>query len=114
MSRYYQFDVKVAEYDQTCADAIMDALLDECNFDNSTDWWSEVQDSGADQMINVSGRSSLTAGFTEEQFAKRIARDVFKANDGPCRVNVRATYLGDLPFDEYGFGPDEYAELDGK
>ena len=46
---------------------------------------------------------NLCGGETEDQFAKRMAKAIFKANGAPCKVEVVMTCLEDLPCETYTF-----------
>ncbi len=41
----------------------------------------------------------------------RLAMAVFKANGGPCEIEVNATYLEELPYESYRFDRDEYRKM---
>ena len=57
------------------------------------------------------GESSLGGGTSEEEFAESLAHAIWKANAGFCSIRVIATYLEDLPYEDYDFEEDEYVEF---
>ncbi|GAG77948.1 unnamed protein product, partial [marine sediment metagenome] len=50
-------------------------------------------------------------GETEEEFSVRIAKAIWKANNGPCAIDVIATYLETAPTETYTFSVDDYARI---
>ena len=87
MSSYYEMKVVIADYVPGREQAIVEAICQEWNFDEGTidlshPWiWAQSED-------NLHG--------DEEEFAKRLARSIWKANAGPCGVAVRAVCLEDI------------------
>jgi len=64
--------------------------------------------------LNACGQSSLYGGEGEEEFAERLVAAIWKANGAYCSVHVMATYLENLPFDDYCFDESDYARLIGQ
>jgi hypothetical protein len=105
MSRLYQMDLTVRGYRPEQVEAIIAAANGEWS-------WGEdgaLSESGGE--LNGWGDGSLYGGEGEDEFAQRLARAVFIANGGPCEVEVRATYLEELPHEDYTFDGDDYARL---
>jgi len=65
------------------------------------------------ETIEGGGLGSLGGGETAEQFAERLARAVFVANGAPCCVEIRSTYLEDLPYSTHLFEEEDYERLAG-
>lgn len=105
MSRLYEMYVTVKGYKPKRKDDIEDAAKLEWNFDD----WNEYKGT-----MTACGQSTLTGGETEDEFAERFAKAVMEANGGPCEVEVRATYMEDLPNELYTFGKGDYRRLVGK
>ena len=75
-----------------------------CNF-------STYEDADKCQVLIANGEGSLGAGESENEFARRLAEAIFKANDGPLKIEVNATYLEDLPCEIFTFDEDDYEEF---
>jgi hypothetical protein len=95
MSRYYEMDVKVENYNLDHEAAIKAAMREEWNFEDDFEDHDTLDPEKA--VLMLSGRSSLCGGESEEDFATRLSREIWMANKGPCLVEVLATYLEDLP-----------------
>ena len=102
MSRYYSMSVTITGADANRFDPIMAAASAEWKFD---DWYSQKG------VLTASGDAQLVGGETEEQFAERLTKAIWTANEGPCQVGVDATYLDDLPYESHSLGPDDYDRL---
>ena len=102
MSRNYSMMVIVTEpnFDRTAA--IQQAAAGQWDFD---DWH---QDGG--QLFGY-GDGRLCGGETEEEFADRLAKAIWDANGGFCEIEVRTTYLDDLPQVDYCRSEDDYDRL---
>jgi hypothetical protein len=100
MSRYYGMQITIEGYVTTRREEIINAASAEWSFG---DWNVE------NEALGAYGQDNLCGGETEEEFTDRIAAAVWKANEGYCRVEVRATYLEDLPHDNHERGEDDYA-----
>ena len=57
------------------------------------------------------GEGRLGGGESEEEFADRLARAIWNANGAFCEIEVRATYLDDLPYVDYCRDEDDYGRL---
>jgi hypothetical protein len=100
MSRAYEMTVTIAGFKPRLKDKIIDACNEEWTFED--DWF----DSNGE--ITSYGESSLCGGESEDEFAKRLCKAIWKANRGGCRVEVRATYMENLPTEEYTFTASQY------
>ena len=104
MSRAYQMDVYIEGFDRSREDAIKAAAGQEWTFDNWDDDGKELHGYGDD---------SLCAGVGEEEFAKRLGKAIWKANQAFCQITVDATYLELLPHETHCLNEDDYARLMG-
>jgi hypothetical protein len=84
-------DFKPAQYID-----IQSAASEEWAFDD----WRLAKDK---TTMTASAKSHLCGGETENEFARRLAKAIFKANGAPCKVKVLATCLEDLPYESYTF-----------
>lgn len=99
MSRNYHMSLRIIGADSDRFDAIRDAASAEWSFED----WDEFEGT-----LSADGEDQLCAGTSEEDFAARLARAVWTANGGPCEVEVRATYLEELPCETYSFDASDY------
>ena len=97
MSRLYNMDLTVTEFDPSKAEKIMDAANKEWDFGDDITFNEDTN------IIAGSSDGSLGGGETEEKFANRLAKAIFKANKAPCKVSVQATYMENLPYETYVF-----------
>jgi len=106
MSSYYGMDVTVSDYDKLKAKEIVAALAEE---------WPSLQEGLVDCLdydeLSAYGEGRLGGGESEDEFSARVAKAVWTANGKYCRVEVRCTYLEDLPYERYTFDKKNYAEL---
>jgi len=98
MSRLYEMSLVVrgAAVDEN---TISEAADEHWNFE---DW------SSYNKEISAHGQSNLCGGETEEEFAQRLTESIWKANGKFCEVEVIATYLEDLPHENYLFDEEDY------
>jgi hypothetical protein len=92
--------VEIVGFDKGKREDIEAAAAEEWEFDDFS-----YTDSSTDVPSSLSsvGQESLCGGETEDQFARRLAKAVFKANGKPCKVIVRATCLENLPCKTHSF-----------
>ena len=83
-------------------DAVKAAASAEWGFED----WDEFKGT-----LTASADDTLGGGESEEEFAARLAKAVWTANGGPCEVEVRATYLEDLPYEAYVFDASDYERI---
>jgi hypothetical protein len=93
----------VTGFEKPKSKAIIRAAKKEWPFDN-------INELGDEPHIECCGDGYLGGGETEDEFAKRMAQAVFKANGKPCKVHVEATYLDDPPHEDYDFDEDNPPE----
>lgn len=103
MSIFYEMTVTITGYKPIRKDKVIEAAMAEWEIDDFFD-----SDTNA---IQGTGQSNLCGGESEEEFADRIAAAIWKANKGPCEVEVHATYMENLPCDTHTRGAKEYAVL---
>ena len=102
MSRHYAMEVTVVEFAQVRKDQIKAAAQELWNFH----WFCD-----ADTELVGDGESWLTGGESDYGFACRLAKAIWLANGGFCRVAVNATYLESLPYESYELTEAEFARL---
>jgi len=107
MSRYYEMDLCVRRAKPDRVDAIQDAAAEEWSFED----WHVVEYPDNPASFGSSGRDNLCGGEGEEEFAERLAKAIWKANGGYCVVEVRATYLEQVPYETYSFDEEAFAAL---
>ena len=110
MSRYFEMMLGVRGANPDCVDAIKQAAEYEWPFED----WEPLRDPNDTTNFYAEGRDNLCAALGEKEFAVRLARAVWEANGAYCDVEVRATYLGELPCETYRFDEDEYEDLVGQ
>lgn len=101
MSRFYEMQVEVRDFDTTKKDAILTALQKLWPFDNTYETGEPVN------YISVDGNGNLVAK-REDEFAREVTRAVWDVNGAYCEVNVIATYLEDRPYNSYIEDKDDY------
>ena len=62
-------------------------------------------------VLTACADGNLCGGETEEEFARRLAREIWTGNRGFCPVEVAATCLEYLPCDTYSLDEDDYQRL---
>ena len=102
MSRYYHMFVKVVGVNPDRFAAVKDAASAEWSFED----WDEHNGT-----LTASADDKLCGGESEEEFAERLAKAIWTANGGPCEVEVSATYLEELPHEEYSFDASDYERI---
>ena len=100
MSRTYEMDVTVTGVPEDRADLVIEACCEEWGFDRDSLWQVRDSDNGL-ATISMQGIESLCGGESEGEFATRLADAVWVANNGRCRVEVRATCLDEIPSEMY-------------
>jgi hypothetical protein len=103
MSRYYRMSLEIEEFDPKRIRAIENAAEDEWGFED----WEEFKGSRCS-----TSEGNLCAGETEEEFADRLTAVIWHANgDKPCKVQVIATYLEDLPTEVHCRSEEDWPRL---
>ena len=98
MSRYYLASATITNPKPEREIAITEALADFWDFEDV-----ETTKNG----LCTQEQGYLTAGTTEDEFARELAECVWAANQGFCEVTVVMTYLEELPCEEYLFAKQE-------
>jgi len=93
MSRYYQMEFSIKEFDKNRRDEIVEAIEEI--------WSIDSVGPGNDYHIWMSGEGHLCGGESEDEFSERAAREIWIANKGYCDVEITATYLEELPYDTH-------------
>lgn len=104
MSRLYEMQVVVHDYDPKKKEAIQLACSEEWEFE---DFYSD----SSDTEMEATGQSNLCGGESEEEFRDRLCHAIWKANDAYCEVIVNATYLEALPYETYTGGRKLYDQM---
>ncbi len=102
MSRSYDMQVEITGLDPSREEAVKKAAESQWSFEG---WFQN-----ADRLI-ASGTDSLCGGESEEEFVERLTRAIWTANGKFCPVEVRATYLDDLPHETHNLDEDQYDEF---
>ncbi len=102
MSRYYSMALEVHEPKPDRIQAIKQAARSLFPFD-----LDDFDEKG--RYLTALAEGNLCGGESEEQFSLRVAKAIWKANGGFCRVTVEATCLDHIPSETFSFGPDAYA-----
>jgi hypothetical protein len=102
MSRSYDMQVEITGLDQSREEAVKKAAELEWPFDS----WPPYDD-----KLLAYGEGQLCGGESEEEFVERLTRAIWTANGKFCPVEVRATYLDDLPHETYNLDEDQYDEF---
>ena len=94
MSRHYEMTITIGNFKPARKKAIIKACRNDWEFEDENC-------SDASGTLTCFGQSFLGDGMSEEEFADHVAGRIWEANGGFCNVLVRATYLEDLPYEEY-------------
>jgi hypothetical protein len=101
MSRSYEASITISNYNVSNEFWIKDVCFDNWN-------WDELKQTSNNNEIYGFGKSSLCGGEHEEEFARRLTRAIWKANNGFCKVEIVMTCLENLPFEVYQLDENEY------
>lgn len=101
MSRYYGMSVEIKHYNRKNKQAIKHAANDEwASF--ADDWFEH------DNVLTAHGEGSLCGGERDDEFATRLTHAIWQTNGAFCEVVVTATYLEDLPHEQYSLSSEDY------
>lgn len=104
MSRYYRMGFKTEIESNLIEEGIEEKIEDIFSriweLDPGSTWSMEDEDVTS---VFCGGEDSLYGGQSEEDFAKIAFKLLKKSLSFPFRLSVMATYLEDLPFEEYSF-----------
>jgi len=107
MSRPYEMTVIVRGVAPNRAEAVKGAAGECWDFDG----WIPLECEDDRCAFQASGYGSLCGGEQEDEFADRLAQEIWAANNGYCEVEVRAVCLDDLPYESYCFDEDDFEKL---
>ena len=107
MSRYCEIELHFHRANPDRVDAVKQAAAEEWPFED----WYALGYPDTPTSFGSSARDNLCSGEGEHEFARRLARAIWEANGDYCEVEIRATYLENLPCETYSFDEDEYGEL---
>ena len=102
MSRCYDMGVRVSGFDKKKVAEIENAAEEEWGFEDWFDYKGE---------LDANGEGNLCGGEGEDEFSRRLALAIWKANGKYCKVEVCATLLEDLPHETYAFDEDDYKRM---
>lgn len=108
MSRAYTMDVEVQGYNLDKQADIVEALQSCWDF---RPVYYYAPTFGSPIILAATGDGNLTGGESEEEFAAKIAKAVWKVNGGYCCVTVGAACLAVLPYEEYVFEEAEFNSM---
>jgi hypothetical protein len=111
MSRVYEMTVKISEYNSKKQKKIVAACMSEWPFRRGDFFEEAASVSAAGLMLTATAEGNLGCGDTEGEFAGKLAKKIWKANGSFCAVNIRATYLEELPCEEYEFLEYDYEAM---
>jgi hypothetical protein len=103
MSRYYEMDIYVRDFDEE-QEAQIETAIEE-------NWNVESIELEHATTIWFNGKDSLFGGESEEEFTRRVSIAVWAANEGFCKVRVTATYLEDLPNNTHELTEENFKEM---
>ncbi len=92
------------------AKAIKEAAEGEWEF---VDWYP-IDYPDDSRSFASTGTDNLCGGETEEEFARRLTKAIWKANGIYCEVEVQSLCLEYLPYESYVLDEGEYEELVGE
>lgn len=105
MSRYYNMTVMI----NGAAPARIRAITVAANREWAFGDWDTRGD-----FLMASADDQLCDGQTEEDFVQRLAKAVWRANGGPCRIEITATALEDPPRKSYCLDENDYRRILGR
>lgn len=108
MSRLYEMHVEIDNVTEDIETAVTEACDEEWQFE---DWHrNNVSKKSRPKKFQLEawGQSNLCGGESEEDFAKRLKRAIWKAAKAYLPVTIYATYMEDLPCSSYSSTEKEY------
>ena len=109
MSCSYDMTVRIRGVKRDRVVAVKEAAEREWAFDA----WYPLDYPHNPTSLASDGSGNLCGGETEEEFAERLAKAVWKANGGYCEVEVRMLCLDCLPYETHVLDEDDYEDLVG-
>lgn len=110
MSRFYDMTVTVSGVGPERLEAVKEAAQSCWDFDDWEPLPTELEQPGESSWVS-SGNGSLCGGETDDEFATRLATEIWTANGSFCHVDVTATYIEELPRTRYCFNEDDFAQV---
>lgn len=107
MSRTYEMMITVQGCTDEQREPVFEALQEVWNI---SDEWGGQGEHGLE--LTFVGESSLCGGETEDEFFRRVVKRLRKIDNG-FGVEVKATYLENLPYETYVVGCGEELEEEG-
>ena len=104
MNRYYEMTIEIDDTTEEEEPKIQKLI--------EQHW--EVDDSWNNDNFCTNGRSWLTGGETESEFADRVSVEIWKLLGRYVEINVSATCLEDLPCEDHPRTEEDYKRLMGK
>jgi len=105
MSRNYEMDILITGLtDQAEIKKVANVVREHWVLD---DYWPAGSEN---EQAGFSGKHQLAVGEGEDDFSYRIGQAIWKALDRYVEIEVRATYLEDLPYEVYYLEEQEYQE----
>lgn len=104
MSRAYKMEVEIMGYNKNLEEQIIEAAGKEWYFPD--DW--DIDDGGAANIMTNGSQSYLAGGEDADEFTRRLSYQVWRANQGFCKVHVVSTYMEDLPCEEHDADEEEF------
>ena len=103
MSRYYEAEVVVTNYDPE-RELDIQAVCEEIWGFDMGDWWqcsTDIEDPDIQTQMRATARGFIGGGESEEEFANRPASEIWKTIRGDCGVAVDLTHLENIPHNVY-------------
>lgn len=102
--------IEITGVDKSRKDAIQQACFKEWGFEEE-DWICDEYYSNDKLDMEVSAESFLCPGESESDFAKRISKEIWKANDTFCPVTIQALNLEELPYNRHAMDKEVYKKI---
>lgn len=108
MSRWYEMSVTVAGFDRRKKRRIIAECTEEWGF-GKEDFTEDGRSPGTPvPVLRATAQDHLCGGETEEEFADRFSRTIWKVNGRYCEVTIQATCLENLPSETHLRDEDDY------
>jgi len=123
MSRLYKMEFIVTGYIKENEDDILEAISSIWEVD-CDDFYKSYATEESIKAINaktgldlphtylsIDGENFLYGGESEQDFSERAILKIWKANGSFCHISICATYLEEIPYEQYDFKYDKYLEM---
>ena len=107
MSRRYEMDALIRGYEPEDREILKGLCMEEWEFEDAFETLPEQALDGRIEL-HMTGEGFLAGGESEEEFARRLSHNVWRGLGYYCEIEVRATYLEEIPYETHFQGPDEY------